>query len=73
MTPALTPLQQRVCRIVTEVPKAEQVPLAGDGALITHGMVDRATTDLDGFAPDVFDVCARTELIESPELHECWN
>lgn len=52
----LTPLQQRVRAIVAELPEADTVALAGGGALIVHGIVDRATNDLDYFSPAAVDV-----------------
>ena len=52
----LTSLQQRVRSIVAKLPEADTVALAGGGALIVHGIVDRATTDLDFFSPEVVDV-----------------
>ena len=52
----LTTLQKRVRRIVAELPEADTVALAGGGALIVHGIVDRGTTDLDFFSPDAIDV-----------------
>ena len=52
----LTSLQQRVRSIVAELPEADTVALAGGGALIVHGIVDRATTDLDFFSSDAVDV-----------------
>ena len=61
----LTRLQLRVCRIVAELPEAESVALAGGGALIVHGIVDRSTTDLDYFSPDVVDVRVLAEAVRS--------
>lgn len=52
----LTSLQQRVCGIVADLPEAETFALAGGAALNVHGIVDRATDDLDFFTPDVVDV-----------------
>jgi hypothetical protein len=46
----LTPLQQRVAHIVADLPDAEDFVLAGGGALIARGDVDRTTRDLDYFA-----------------------
>ena len=46
----LTPLQQRVARIVADLPDADDFVLAGGGALIARGDVDRTTRDLDYFA-----------------------
>ncbi|MDE0135960.1 MAG: nucleotidyl transferase AbiEii/AbiGii toxin family protein [Acidimicrobiaceae bacterium] len=52
----LTPLQQRVRSIIAGLPEADAVALGGGGALIVHGIVDRATTDLDFFSPIDVDV-----------------
>ena len=52
----LTSLQQRVRSIIAGLPEADTVALAGGGALIVHGIVDRATTDLDFFSPTEVDV-----------------
>ena len=53
----LTELQRRVVSIVNEVPEANGFALAGGGALIALGIVDRPTHDLDFFAtsPDEVD------------------
>lgn len=45
----LTPLQQRIARIVSDLPEAEDFALAGAGALVVHGYIDRPTRDLDYF------------------------
>jgi hypothetical protein len=46
----LTRLQQQVALIVAGVLDAQDVGLAGGGALISQGLVDRLTRDLDFFA-----------------------
>lgn len=46
----LSPLQQRVASIVAGPLEAEGFALAGGGALIARGDIDRATRDLDYFA-----------------------
>ena len=46
----LTDLQHRVWHVVGPLPDSESVALAGGGALIVLGIVDRATSDLDFFA-----------------------
>ena len=66
----LTPLQLRVCRIVADLPEAGMVALAGGGALIVHGIIDRATTDLDFFSPDVVDVRVFAEAARSAIMSE---
>ena len=46
----LSALQLRVAAIVRELPEAEDFVLAGGGALVARGDVDRTTRDLDYFA-----------------------
>jgi hypothetical protein len=48
----LTPLQRRIATIIGGLPEAELFALAGGGALIARGDVDRQTRDLDFFGPD---------------------
>lgn len=45
----LSPLQERIARIVASLPEAEGFALAGGAALIVRGDVDRETRDLDFF------------------------
>ena len=45
----LSPLQQRVARIVTALPAAEGFALAGGAALVLAEVVERETRDLDFF------------------------
>ena len=45
----LTSLQQRLAAIVSELPEARRFALAGAGGLLVHGLIDRATRDLDYF------------------------
>ena len=46
----LTPLQRQIRQIVGSLPDSEDLALAGGGALIVHGIVDRETRDLDFFS-----------------------
>ncbi len=46
----LSPLQERLRRLVSQLPDTDTVALAGGAALIARGIVDRATRDLDFFA-----------------------
>lgn len=46
----LTPLQLQIRQIVASLPDTEDLALAGGGALIVHGIVDRETRDLDFFS-----------------------
>ncbi len=64
----LSPLQRRVAAPFRELPDATEFALAGGGALILHGEIDRLTRDLDYFAIDppsvdrvlpVFEAAAR--------------
>jgi predicted nucleotidyltransferase component of viral defense system len=45
----LTPLQQRIATIVQSLTEARGFALAGAGALVVRGLIDRATLDLDFF------------------------
>ncbi len=45
----LTPLQTRLIEIITALPEARGFALAGAGGLIVHGVIERATQDLDYF------------------------
>lgn len=53
----LTDLQLLVARIVADLPEADGFALAGGGALIVRGDVERRTRDLDffGLSPDAVD------------------
>lgn len=46
----LSPLQHRVAAILIQLPEAADFVLAGGGALVARGEVDRTTRDLDYFA-----------------------
>jgi hypothetical protein len=52
----LTPLQERVARIVGGLEEAEDFALAGGAALIVRGDVDRKTRDPDYFGPSADEV-----------------
>jgi hypothetical protein len=45
----LDPLQDRIARIALALPYACTLALAGGGAMIAHGFVNRATKDIDLF------------------------
>ena len=45
----LSPLQERIARIIAGLSEAEDFALAGGGALIVRGDIDRRTRDLDFF------------------------
>lgn len=46
----LSSLQERLWRLVSQLPESETVALAGGAALIVRGVVDRPTRDMDFFA-----------------------
>lgn len=48
----LTPLQERVARLIGALPDLGELALAGGAALIASAIVDRRTHDLDYFTPD---------------------
>jgi hypothetical protein len=54
----LSRLQAEVAHIVAQLPEARGFALAGGGALVVLGIVDRPTQDLDFFAtaPEAVDV-----------------
>lgn len=52
----LSPLQERLWRLVGRLPEAETIALAGGAALIVRGIVDRPTRDLDFFATSAEEV-----------------
>lgn len=45
----LTELQQRIASVVQRLPEAEGFAMAGAGALMVRGLIDRPTQDLDYF------------------------
>lgn len=49
---ALTDLQREVLAVVRRLPQAHGFALAGGGAMLAHGLVDRPTQDLDLFTGD---------------------
>ena len=55
-TGRLSPLQRRVWQIITGLPEAETVALAGSCGLIVRGLVDRSSRDVDLFAIDADEV-----------------
>lgn len=52
----LTPLQRQIRQVVASLPDSEDLALAGGGALIVHGVVDRETRDLDFFSGSAEEV-----------------
>lgn len=61
----LTGLQQRVARIVADLPEARGFVLAGGAALLVHGLTDRPTNDLDFFTTTPADVAALRSALEA--------
>jgi hypothetical protein len=45
----LDPFQARIARTALALPQAHTLALAGGGAMIAHGFVNRATKDIDLF------------------------
>lgn len=60
----LSDLQSRIARIVAGLPEADGFALAGGGALILRGAVDRRTRDLDYFATSPDEVDALVPALE---------
>jgi hypothetical protein len=60
----LTPFQERIAAIVAGLDEAEDFALAGDGALIVRGDVDRATRDLDFFGLTIESVDRLAPAVE---------
>lgn len=54
----LHPLQDLIVRTASALPEAHTIALAGGGAMIAHGFVDRATQDVDLFT-EIDDAEAR--------------
>lgn len=61
----LTDLQQRIALAVSEVVRGERFALAGGAALISQGLVDRRTRDLDFFTVDATSVNKVAPEVES--------
>lgn len=53
---SLDPLHEQLARVALALPEAGNAALAGGGAMLAHGLVDRPTRDLDLFTPDPGDV-----------------
>lgn len=46
---ALDPLQEQILRVARSLPEAHTLALAGGGAMLAHGFVERMTKDIDLF------------------------
>jgi predicted nucleotidyltransferase component of viral defense system len=60
---SLDPLHEELARIALALPEARQLALAGGGAMLAHGFVDRPTYDIDLFTPDADEVAAVTHAL----------
>jgi hypothetical protein len=60
----LSDLQRRVAAILADLPEASGFVLAGGGALIAHGDVDRLTRDLDFFTVEPAQVDELLPVLE---------
>lgn len=56
-------MQRDIVRIAMSLPQAENIALAGGGAMLAHGFIDRVTHDLDLFTPDAADVQPVTDAL----------
>lgn len=65
----LSPLQERVARLVGGLTEAEDFALAGGAALIVRGDVDRRTRDLDFFGLSAGAVDQLVPVVERALLH----
>jgi len=65
----LSALQQRVALVLADLPEAQGFALAGGGALIVRGAVDRETHDLDFFVGDA-DAVDRLLPVFEAALHD---
>ena len=48
---SLDPLHEQIARLAFSLPEADQVALAGGGAMLAHNLVERPTQDIDLFTP----------------------
>lgn len=64
----LSALQQRVARIIADLPEAEDFALAGGAALVLARVVERETRDLDYLGPSADDVDALLGAVEAAAL-----
>jgi hypothetical protein len=60
----LTPFQERIATIIAGLDEAEDFALAGGGALIVRGEVDRGTRDLDFFGLTIESVDRLAPAVE---------
>jgi len=60
---SLDPLHEQIARIAFALPEAGQAALAGGGAMLALGLVDRPTQDVDLFTPDPAEVTRLTDAL----------
>jgi hypothetical protein len=60
---SLDPLHEQIARTAFALPEAEQVALAGGGAMLAHDLVDRPTQDVDLFTPDPGEVTRLSDAL----------
>lgn len=60
---SLDPVQERFTRLALALPESGQAALAGGGAMLAHGFVERPTRDLDLFSPQPEDVVRLAEAL----------
>jgi hypothetical protein len=67
----LSALQQRVARLVADLPEAQRFALVCGAALITSEVIERRTRNLDFFGPtaDAVDALAATAALADAGLH----
>lgn len=66
----LSPLQERIARLLARVPESEGFALAGGAALILRGDVERSTRDLDFFGASAAAVDRLVPAVEQALLAE---
>lgn len=60
---SLDPLHEQIARVVFGLPEAEQVALAGGGAMLAHDLVERPTQDVDLFTPELAEVARLADAL----------
>lgn len=61
-------MQHDILRIAMTLPQAENIALAGGGAMLAHGFIDRVTHDLDLFTPEAAAVAPLAEACRKPRI-----
>jgi hypothetical protein len=60
---SLDPIQRDILAVAMTLPEAQGMALAGGGAMLAHGLVDRRTQDLDLFSPDSAEIAPAAEAL----------